>query len=63
MEGSNLLDTKFKTLIIKMLNELNGRINDLSENIDKEIKIVSIKKGHRNHEKELAEIKATITEE
>ena len=38
MESSNLTDAEFKTLVIKMLNELRGRIDELSENFNKEIK-------------------------
>ena len=42
MEKSNLPDAGFKTLVIRMLNELRGRINQQSENFDKGI--VNIKK-------------------
>ena len=38
MESSNLTDAEFKTLVIKMLNELRGRIDELSEKFNKEIK-------------------------
>ena len=38
MELSNLTDTEFKTLVIKMFNEINGSVNELSENFNKEIK-------------------------
>ena len=31
MEISNLLDTEFKTLVIRMLNELRERVDELSE--------------------------------
>ena len=37
MERSNLPDTEFKTLIIRMLSELRRRVEELSENINKEI--------------------------
>ena len=37
METSNLPDAEFKTLVIKMLNELRGRVDELSENFNKEI--------------------------
>ena len=37
METSNLPDTEFKTLIIRMLSELRRRVEELSENINKEI--------------------------
>ena len=43
MEASNLPETEFKTLVIRMLNELMERIDEHNE---------SIKKGHRNHKKE-----------
>ena len=37
MEMSNLLDVEFKTLVIKMLNELRRRVGELSENFNKGI--------------------------
>ena len=36
METSNLLDAEFKTLVIRMLNELRERVDELSENLSKE---------------------------
>ena len=42
MKASNLPDTEFKTLVIRMLNEHRKRVDDLSDNFNKEI--VSIKK-------------------
>ena len=38
MELSNLTDAEFKTLVIKMLNELLGSVGKFSENFNKEIK-------------------------
>ena len=38
MESSNLTDAEFKTLIIKMLNELRGSVDEFSENFNDEIK-------------------------
>ena len=38
MESSNITDAEFKTLVIKMLNELLGSVDKFSENFDKEIK-------------------------
>ena len=32
METSNLLDAEFKTLVIRMLNELREKVNELEEN-------------------------------
>ena len=32
----NLIDTEFKTLVIRMFNKLRGRIDELSENPNKE---------------------------
>ena len=37
METISLSDTKFKTLLIRMCSELRGRVDELSENFDKEI--------------------------
>ena len=56
MESSNLTDAEFKTLVIKMLHELQGRVDELSENFNKEIKN---RNGHykrervRNEEKDI----------
>ena len=35
MEASNLPDAEFKTLVIKMINELRGRGVELRENFNK----------------------------
>ena len=43
METSNLPDSEFKTLIIRMLNEFRGQVHELSENFNK--KIESVKKN------------------
>ena len=43
MESSNETDAEFKTLVIKMLNELKGSVDELSENFNKEIKKKNIK--------------------
>ena len=37
IQTSNLLDTEFKTLVIRMLSKLRGRVNELSHNFNKEI--------------------------
>lgn len=37
METSNLQDTEYKTLVIKMLNEFGRKIDELTENFNKEI--------------------------
>ena len=59
-ETSNILDAEFKTLVIRMLNELRGRVDELSEKINKEIRnkkteLQSIKKNQ-------SEMKNTFTE-
>ena len=46
METNNLLDAEFKTLVIRMLTEIGGRVDELRENFN------SIKKAHNNHKKE-----------
>ena len=35
METSNLLDAEFKTLVLRMLSELRGRVEELSESIER----------------------------
>ena len=37
MESSHLNEAKFKTLVIKMFNELVGSVDEFSENFNKEI--------------------------
>ena len=44
METSNLRDPEFKTLVIRMLNELRGRADEL--------RTLIAKKGCENHKKE-----------
>ena len=51
METSKLPDAEFKTLIVRMLSELRGRADELSENFSKEIgnikmEIENIKNNH-----------------
>ena len=60
MEVNKLPDKEFKTLVIRMLNELRRRINDLSENFNKEI--VNIKQDTETIKKNQSEVKNTITE-
>ena len=43
MESSNLTDAEFKTLVIKMLNELRERVDKLSDNFNREIKNIKMK--------------------
>ena len=42
MESSNLTDAEFKTLIIKMLNEILVNIDKFSVNFSKEIKNIKM---------------------
>ena len=50
IESSNLTDAKFKALIIKMLNELMGSVDEFNENFNKEIK--TYKSGNGNYKRE-----------
>ena len=45
MEANNIPDTEFKVIVVKMLKELRGRMNELSENLNKYI--VNIKKPQK----------------
>ena len=36
-DPKSLPDAEFKTLVIKMLNKLRGRVDERSENLNKEI--------------------------
>ena len=40
MKTSNLLDAEFKILVIRTLDELRGRINELSESFNDDIRII-----------------------
>lgn len=40
---SNLLDTDFKTLVIRLLNEFRARIDELSKNLHKETETIKKK--------------------
>ena len=64
METSNLSDAEFKILIIKMLNELRGRIDRFSQNFNKEIGNIKIniknKKNQSKVENTIIEIKNTL---
>ena len=58
MESSNLTDAQFKTLVIKMLNELLGDV----ENSNKEIKMeMEIIKGNQSEmENTLSEMRSIL---
>ena len=43
METRILPDAEFKTLVIRMLNEFRGRVDELSENFNKEIGTIKTK--------------------
>ena len=52
MVTSNLPVTEFKTLVIKMLNELRGRIDNLSENFNKEVRNIKMEIALKKSENE-----------
>ena len=58
METNNLLDTEFKTLFVRMLNELKRRVDELSENFNKEIENIKIET--ENIKKSQSEMKNTL---
>ena len=39
MEASKLPETEFKIMVIRMLNELRGRMDEHNENLNREIEI------------------------
>ena len=49
IESNNVNDAKFKTLVVKMLSELMGSVDEFSENVNKKIKS---KKGNGNYKRE-----------
>ena len=50
MESNNLINSGFKTLVIKMLNELLGSVDKFSKNFNKDKKH---KNGNGNYKREL----------
>ena len=60
VESSNLKESEFKILVIKMLNELRGRVEKLSENFNKEIE--NIKMEMENIKGNQSEMKKTGSE-
>ena len=42
VEMSNLKDAEFKTLVIRMLNELKGRVDELSVNFNREVENIKM---------------------
>ena len=60
VESSNLTDTEFKTLVIKMLNKLRGSVDEFRENFNKEIK--SIKMEMEIIKENQSEMKNTLFE-
>ena len=59
METSNLLDSEFKTLVIRMLKKPRGRVEELSENFSQEIG--NIKMEITNIKKIQSEMRNTLT--
>ena len=57
MEISNLPDKVLKTLVIKMLNRLRGKIDELSENFNKETENIFKRSELKNT---IIEIKNTL---
>ena len=49
MRASNLSDLEFRAIVIRMLKELRGRMNEISNNLNRDNKH---EKGHRDHKKE-----------
>ena len=57
MEASNLPDAEFKTLVIRMLNELKGRLEELGENFNKEVENIKENQSEMN---EITKMKTTL---
>ena len=50
MKATKIPDTEFKTVVIRLLKDLRGRMDDLRENLNKDI--LSIRKDIRTIKKE-----------
>ena len=64
-ETSNLPDTEIKTLVIRMLNKLRRRVDELSEDFNKEIENIKIEReniiGSQSENKNtIYEMKSTL---
>ena len=57
MEASSLPDAEFKTLVIRMLNELKGRLEELGENFNKEVENIKENQSEMN---EITKMKTTL---
>lgn len=57
-EISSLLDTKFKTVVLKMLIKLRRKIDELSENLNKEIE--NIKNNQLKLKNTILKMKNTV---
>ena len=60
IEKNNPLDVEFKILVIRVLHELKGRVDELSEKSNQEIENMKIEV--ENIKKNQPEMKTTITE-
>ena len=60
METSNLPDIEFKIMVLRMLKKFRRRIDELSENLNKEI--TSMKKDIKSIKKNQSEMKNTGSE-
>ena len=58
METSNLPDAEFKKQVIRILNELRGRVDQVCENFNNVIRNI---KWTRKHKKNQSEMKNTLT--
>ena len=62
MKTRNLLYAKSKTLVIRMIKELRGRVDDLSKNFNKEIKteMENIIRSQSEMKNTISEMKSTL---
>ena len=60
MEATKILDVEFKTMVIRMLKDLRGTMDDISDNLKQEI--ISIEKDIETINTNQSEIKNTISE-
>ena len=60
MEATQIIDAMFKIMVIRMLKDLRGKIDDLSETLNREI--VGIKKNIETINKNQSQMKITTPE-
>ena len=60
MEASNIQDAELETLIIRMLKELRGRVDELGEDLNKEMENINVEM--QNEKRSRSDVKNAVSE-